>query len=221
MTTLQETLERAKQAAADAQAAPAALPVAQPAYAPPAGYQAPKMPSLRESVNSSGLVVDAYLSVDKEGMRVGKTMPLFDEVTVFIDFSQVQPTLNARGEIGGQVAYVRSSDGIRTDKGKDFRTELASLQQRSNPDKYIEYPGFEIPMTLIDDLLNKDKSVAFKAGTTVGFTPAERNSKVFQAFFRNTPADLETRGPVKVRLTHEKRQGAQAYGVALFELVAD
>lgn len=220
MSTLEETLAAAKAAAAANTSA--GLPAAQTAvdYTSPAAYTPGKMPSLRESVESSGLTVDTYFSVTPDGMRIGKTMDLFKSIVVNIDFSEIVPSQNVRGEAAGnKVLYARTTDGRVSTTGKPWAAELAYVRQHSAPEKYIEYSSYEIPFTLIDDVLDDKKNVLFKAGTTVGFTPAERNAKVFQAFFKKTPTDLEQRGPVPVKLTHDKRVGAQKYGVALFELV--
>lgn len=222
--TIAETIAAAKAAAAANTGA--GLPATMtPDYTPPA-TQAPHKMSLAELADSGGLQVDGYLSVGKEGMRVGKdlTVPLIEELLVTIDFDEVAPTFNARGEVGGSVRYVRSGNGVTSSSGKPYTQELEQLRKLSDPAKFIEYQSAEIPLVLLAPVKNKKGDVAYEQGATIGFTPAERNGKIFMKFIKDTMKkvpDLVERGPVKVKLTFEQRQGAQAYGVALFSLVLD
>lgn len=222
--TVAETIAAAKLAVAANTGA--GLPVAMtPDYTPPA-TQAPRKMSLAELANSAGLQVDGYLSVGKESMRVGKdlTVPPVDDLIVTIDFDEVMPTFNARGEVGGSVRYVRSGDGVTSSEGKPYAQALEQLRKLSDPSKFIEYQSAEIPLVLLADVKNKRGDVVYEEGAVIGFTPAERNGKIFMKFVKDTMKkipNLTSLGAVKVKLTFEQRQGAQAYGVALFSLVQD
>lgn len=223
MSTIAQSVADAARAAAEAAAntqAPAPTAMV-PANANPIANATPvRMPSLREAVNAGGAAVDTYLKVTPDGFKLDSDGPILSELTVEIDFAQVVPTLNVRGEApGGQVIYGRSNNGVTEVNGKPWGQVLADIQRRSSSDKYVEYASYEIPMVLIDEQKKKG-SETLKPGAIVGFTPSMMQAKEFAKFFQSTPPDLETRGRVAVKISHEKRKGqGPAYGVIVFELV--
>ena len=211
MSTMSDTLAAAKAAAQTAVVANAG---ATQDYAPPANYAPTKMPSLRESADTSGLTVDTYLGITADGIKVSGDGDLVKELVLSIDFAEVVPTMNIRGEIGGQVTYARTSDGVRTVEGKSWADELARITRQSDPSKLTEYKSVEIPFTLIT------KNGKFEAGTTVGYTPAPQAAREFLAFFKKTPEGIEDAGPQTIKLTHMKKVGSgNKYGIVSYTLM--
>jgi hypothetical protein len=166
-------------------------------------------PSVDSFVDGGGMDVDEYLKVKPEGFRIGDTMQgLLDELDVEIDLTEVVPIYSFRVEVGGQIKFLKSYDGVTTHDGKNFSAECDRLTRVGDKPSGV-YDSIEIPMELLTDVADtkKGSSVVIEAGTRVGYTPSITGVKPFRKFMKKLrQADPNSiHNTINVRVTHEKR----------------
>ena len=182
-------------------------------------------PSMSDVVNGGGLTVDEYLTNKAEGFRIGKEMKgLLDEVVVEIDMSDVAVIYSSRHELNGKTEFLKSYDGVRTDRGENFQAKIAHYDATGWKGSGI-YQTVEIPAELVEDVKDPKSSLVIHEGTMIGITPSLTGFKEFQKFVKKlnkTNPEL-VNDVVKVKVTHIKRTNSNnnEWGVCGFELVAD
>ena len=221
---LENIMDQAKQAADNFVAQP-------PAVTSPTAVQSVQNTSglprtLADAANNSGIIVDEYLVVKEEGLKIGKEMKgLVEELTVVIDMSDVTPIAQLRVNVGGNTSFYKSYNGstLSNNPGRTLQQEADRAAAISGA-KVDQYMSFEIPMELTEDVVDpKDKGRVFEEGTEVGYTPSVTGVREFERFMkklqRQDPALLEER--LKVKVAHKKRTNSNnnEWGVVTFEFI--
>lgn len=197
-----------------------------PAVAP-AQTTALSKPSLDNFLDAGGLDVDEFVRLNDSGFKFGDKMQgLFDEAIVTIDMSTVTPIHSFRYEVGGNTKFLKSYDGVTSADGMNFQQQVAQAAALPGAKTSGIYPTVEIPMVLTERMEDpkKGSTVAFDAGTRIGYTPSVTGFKAFQAFAKKLRAENPEllRSEITVRITHAVRTNSNnnRWGVLEFERVA-
>lgn len=172
-TSIEAALAQAKEAAANA----VPQTVEHDPTPAPAPIQRGAPLTIADGVQSSGMSVDYWLKTDKSGhMTLAGKKGFFQKARVLVDMSAVRTKKSVR--YGKPPRYVSTYDGYVSTNGKPWPEELA-LAMRADPDAY-EYICFDIPMTLLEDLVAIDgKTVLANAGEVIGKTTSPTERKPF------------------------------------------
>jgi hypothetical protein len=185
MASVQEAIQKAREAAADAvvidHEPSTAVAVAQAPAAPPMTFMAPSMETM--AVNSGiSKMVETWIKVSEFGINIGADrQPLFSELKVKILMAEndgffVKHTIKTRaGE------YYSCYDGTTCDKGGLF-SDAVSRVQRMEPDQKV-YASADIIFVLAEDVKLKDKTLP--AGTKLGHTTSMSNWQNWAEFYRD------------------------------------
>jgi hypothetical protein len=184
MASVQEAIQKAREAAADAvvidHEPSTELAVTAPS-APPMTFMAPSMETM--AVNSGiSKMVETWIKVSEFGINIGADRtPLFETVKVKILMTEndgffVKHTIKTRaGE------YYSCYDGTTCDKGGLFSDAVARVQ-RMEPDQKV-YASADIIFVLAEDVKLKDKTLP--AGTKLGHTTSMSNWQNWAEFYRD------------------------------------
>ncbi|WP_454287294.1 hypothetical protein [Rhizobium arsenicireducens] len=210
--TQQQTIA---EAIAQAQAAAAAMPAQvtnTPAVQQNTGTAvgaptAPGAPLGIDDMLSGGVQVDHWLKLSAYGIAIGdKTKPL-DDLDVYLNMNEIAYCFQIKYQLNGSAVYHRSYDRTSDAAGGSW---MATIQKAQSIDpKAFEYRSAEIPLIAAVDVMGKDgKTVAVKAGETLGLTLSTTGWKPFQTLIRDmTRAGLDVRdGTVKMKLGFEVKQ---------------
>lgn len=224
-TALDTVLNQAR-AAAESRALAPALDHSTTALAPQPAQSALARPGAN-FINSGGIDVDTYLKVDKAGFKLGDTFKGFvAEVDVTIDLSEVVYIYQCRAEhpATGKIVYLKSYDGITTNEGKNFLTEVQRLETSMVKSTGV-YETAEIPMTIVSSIKDPRSTAVAEEGTTLGLTPAPTGIKPFRRLLKQVASagGDPTMDVIRVRLKHDTKSNSnnQEYGVLVYELLAD
>lgn len=189
-----------------------------PAYGGGVGFNM----DLDSFLNRGGMEVESYIQVKDAGLRLNKDWSGYiDDFEATIDLTEVQQFMGIRKEVGKNVSYAKSYDGVSTTRGENFAQIIAEFQ-RDSQKPADPYPGFDIPMTLNADYEDpKNKANKLEAGTCVGLSTSITGFKPFATFMKKLVNAGHGNSTVKVKVTHSPRKNGagQEYGVCEFDLI--
>jgi hypothetical protein len=197
--------------------APATVPAAVSAGVP-AAMPAARPRSLADALASAGAAVDVWLGVNEYGLYIGNDKKnLFETIDVMIKLSEVKFGYGVRYSIGSQVNYGKSYDGVREVKSGRPWAEIVAEAQRIDPKCRGSYDLAEIPMTLVADLVKKDKTVAAEAGKRLGLTTSVTNFPVFMTWVAEALPSFGEHSEIPVVLSGTTKKGPTGdYGLVAF-----
>ena len=178
-------------------------------------------------LNPGGMECDTYIQVKDAGIKLNKDWDGFlDDFEAIIDLQDVQYFMGIRKEVGSNVSYAKSYDGVSTSRGENF-AQVVEEFKRTSQKPADTYRGADIPMTLVGDYKDpKDKGTTkprYTDGQVVGLTTSITGFKPWANFARKLKnAGLgATQIKIKIKVTHSPRRNAQgqAYGVCEFDVV--
>lgn len=179
--------------------------------------------TLAGAMANTGAVVDEYLVVTPDGMKVSKDMKgVLDELIVTIEMGDVSPVAQLRTNIGGAIKFHRGYNAVTTTEGKNFQAEHdKAIAAGGMADLYTTV---EIPCVLTEDIADpREKSRMYPAGTEVGLTPSITGYSEFVKFtkklMKSNPTLLEAN--IKVKMTHKVRTNTKGntWGVVCYEFL--
>ena len=206
-----EAIAAARQVAAQVQVPAAHTETAVAAVAPlPAG----KARTLDEVSETTGTGVDAWLSVDSTGYRLGNT-PL-TQIVGKINLAEVLVPYMIRFTAAGSVKFVRSYDGIRESQSGRPWADVCAQAQRADPNCKGQYNAAEIPVILDSDLIAD--GVTHKAGSRLGITTPVTGFKPFLSWYRETKQAFGADGvvPVVASVEVKTKAGVRPWGIPVF-----
>lgn len=212
---MSSALSRVMDQAADAAATAGQVPANVNTYSAPAVAAA--RPSLDAMADSSGITVDAYLTIKDTGFRIGDAKSkLFTEMEGTIDLSQVAPIVSIRATSNGATSFVKSYDGVMTSTGQNFAN--AVQQAQATADKVDgPYQTVEVPLRLTKAAGGLD------VGKVVGITPSITGAKFWTTFYKQLREAGLQRATVQVRVKHlyQNNTKGNEWGVPEFELLGE
>ena len=196
------------------QAAPPAQAVA--AYAPP--LPAGRARTMEDALNSAGASVDAWLSIEASGYRLGTK--IFESIKGKIPFSEVTFPYMCRASIGGATKFFRSYDGVREARSNRPWTDVLQQAQAMDPKCQGQYDAAEIPLILDADLVAGDKTIP--AGSRVGITTPVTGYRPFASWLKQQQAVYGTTGivPVIASVETKTKSGVKPWGVPQFTTIS-
>lgn len=221
MSNLDDILNKAKEQAANLPAPAAPLT---PALTPISGGGVPAAYNMSEDafLNPGGMEVESYVQVKDAGIKLSKDWQGYiDEFEAEIDLSDVQFFMGIRKEVGSQVTYAKSYDGVSTTRGEPF-AQIVEQFRRDSQKPADPYRGADIPMTLTEAYKDpKDAKKSFDAGTVVGLSTSITGFKPWANFHRRLKNAGFGNARIKVKVKHSPRRNAagQDYGVCEYELI--
>ena len=218
MPTLDEVLAQAKSGAANLTPATPGTAI----QSQPTGSSVSYNMNEDAFLNGGGMEVDSYIQVKDAGLRLSKDWAGFiDEFEATIDMRDVAFFMGIRREVGKNVDYARTYDGVTTSKGENFQQVVsefkATSQKPADP-----YRGADIPLVLTQGYADpKDPKKAMEADSVVGLTTSITGFKPWANFHKKAKAAGLGTSVLKVRVSHSPRKNAagQEYGVCEFELI--
>lgn len=219
MSNLDNILAQAQQQAS-ALTPLAAAPL--PAVSVPAANAVAYNMSADAFLNPGGMECDSYIQVKDAGFKLNKDWGGYiDEFEAILDMREVQFFMGIRKEVGSNVSYAKSYDGVTTSRGENF-AQVVEEFKRTSQKPADTYRGADIPLELAADYADpKNKAKVFTAGQTLGLTTSITGFKPFATFARKLQAAGLMSSRLKVKVTCSARQNAagQAYGVAEFDVI--
>ena len=185
-------------------------------------------PSADAAIDSAGMTVDEYLTMQQGGggFRIGKDMKgLLDEATFEVDLSDVAYIWSCRSEVNGLTKFIKSYDGVTSATGGNFQYEMQALKNVPGAKTTDAYQTAEIPATLLEDIADpkKDSTFVVHEGAVVGITPSMTGFKEWQKFLKKlrktNPDALDDTVTVKVKCVDKTNSKNNKWGVLEFELV--
>jgi hypothetical protein len=174
---------------------------------------APAALTLDDLADSSGMVVDAYLSVKDAGLRID-TNPYFQKAKGRINMKEVAVIMSVRANTGGNTTFIKSYDGLKTSQGENFQQATARLQA-NNTKVDGPYRTVEVPFLLGEDVPGAKK------GQRLGITPAITGVKFWNAFYQ----DVREKGfaldevEVEIECLPQRNKNNNEWGVVGFKLI--
>ena len=170
-----------------------------------------------------GLSVDSWLAVSEDGLKAGKEKKLVkdDFIDVTIDLNAVQLCMAIK--YGNPAIYKKTYDRVSDVAGGSW-AESVSRAQRADP-KAREYRSADVPMTLLNDVLDTKGVVLLEAGTTLGYSIPTTGWSEFEKFIKAaTLGGFGTAGngqtlPVKLGSVPRKNTAGNNWGVVSFTLL--
>lgn len=211
--------------AAQAAQSTAVATAAAPAPAP-APYQAPRSYSMDDMVNG-GMVCDAFLKVNEDGLKIGDKPDLIDNIVVNIDFATVMSGEAIKTD-GKNPQYFKTFDGVKATTGGTWQ-EAVNKVRIVSPDAK-PYMTSDIPMTLTAAAKSIKGAEVAPVGYKLGHSTSTTNRANWVDLFNkakaaglvkpdNTAASGYS-GSVSVKVTAERKNKAQnVWGVLKFELL--
>lgn len=140
--------------------------------------------SLGEMLASAGMQVKGFLKVSERGFQVGKdTTTYFDTLPVEFRISSIQPFYGVR--FGNPAKYLKSLDRLTESRTKRSWADTVAEAQRLDARCTGDYASADIPVTLMEDAIAKDKkTVLFSAGDSLGLTLSITNFAGFAGFMK-------------------------------------
>lgn len=205
-----------------AQAAQAAASAIVPATASSATQVATRGTDMSlDDILSNGMSVDVWLKVNASGMFWGNSpKPLFDDVIVDIDMTEVVPHMAFKYVVNGQPPiYKKSRDGVSVVGGGSWEDAKAQAKRLTGADPEV-YTSVDVPMILVEDFKDSKGVVIVEAGTAIGLTTSTTNFKPFKVFLKEVAKKNLKSGVVRVKLTHQSREGKGfSWGIINFNLI--
>jgi hypothetical protein len=201
---------------------PVAPAVAPPALVPQSGGNAVAYNMSQDAfLNPGGMEVETYLQVKDAGIKLNKDWNGFiDEFEAILDMRDVQFFMGIRKEVGSNVSYAKSYDGVTTSRGENF-AQIVEEFKRTSQKPADTYRGADIPLTLCAGYKDPKGKGEYEADTVVGLTTSITGFKPFASFARKLAAAGLDKTQVKVKVTHSPRKNAagQTYGVCEFDVL--
>lgn len=173
-------------------------------------------------LNPGGMEVSSYISIKDAGIKLSKDWNGYiDEFEALIDMREVQYFMGIRKEVGNNVSYAKTYDGVSTPRGENFAAVVAEFQRTSQKPADV-YRGADIPMEVLTDIADpKGKGPVIEAGTTVGLSTSITGFKPFAAFAKKVKLAGLGEKQLRIKVTHEPRKNAnnQAYGICQFDVI--
>lgn len=172
-------------------------------------------------LNPGGMECDSYVQVKEGGIKLDKDWTGFlDEFEAIVDLADVQYFYGIRKEVGNNVSYAKTYDGVTTPKGENFAQIVAEFKATSQKPADT-YRGADIPLELTQGYKDPKGKGEMEAGQIVGLTTSITGFKPWASFARKMAAAGLDKGQVKIKVTHSARKNAanQAYGVCEFDIV--
>ncbi len=216
MGKLDEVLAAAKAGAADAGSTGTALVVTG------GGSNLPAIVnnmSAEAFLNSGGMDVDGYISVNEFGIRLNKNWKGFlDDFEAIIDLSEVTYAFGIQKTVGKNVEYEKTYDTKTTARGGSWPDTVARFKAESQKPA-DPYRLAEIPLTLTQGYEDPKGGSPVEADTTLGITTSVTAFKPWQKFHKKLMKAGLGEAKVRVKVTHAPRTNAagQNYGVYEFE----
>jgi hypothetical protein len=213
---IQAAIAAAKQVAsavpmgtAVAQAAPTAV-----ASVLPAG----RARTLDDAINSAGTSVDAWVSIEASGLRIGTKT--FEGIRGKISLNEIAFPWMCRAAIGGATKFFRSYDGVREAQSGRPWADVVAQAQAMDANCRGQYDAAEIPLIIEDDLVLADKTL--KAGARLGITTPVTGFKPFMVWLKDTVARFGSTSTVDVVAAVEQKTkpGVRPWGVPVFTTVS-
>lgn len=222
LSNLDQILKAAQeQSAALVPMAPAGVPPL-PTLAPGGGTAVAYNMSADAFLNPGGMECDSYIQVKDAGFKLNKEWTGYiDEFEAILDMREVQFFMGIRKEVGSNVSYAKSYDGISTPRGENFAAVVQDFKNSSQKPADV-YRGADIPLELAADYADpKNKAKSYTAGQILGLTTSITGFKPFATFARKLNAGglMETRLRVKVTCSARQNAAGQGYGVAEFDVI--
>lgn len=173
-------------------------------------------------LNPGGMECDSYVQVKDTGIKLNKDwQATIDEFEAILDMRDVQFFMGIRKEVGSQVSYAKSYDGVTTQRGENF-AQVVEEFKRTSQKPADTYRGADIPLTLVSAIeAPKGKGTSFEADQVVGLTTSITGFKPFATFARKLQSAGLMNSRIKVKLTHAARRNAanQDYGVIEWDVI--
>lgn len=169
-----------------------------------------------DDLTGGSLDVDEFIKVKEFGLQIGSDASLFEEIIVDININEVQ--VNETIKYGkNPTIYLKTLDGVNCLQGGTWEV---ALQKASAAEPGVRpYRSADIPMTLVEDLVYKGKTVA-EAGTRLGHSTSTTNRANLQSFLAEVNRQGYSQEQVRVRLSAEVRKSkGNSWGVMKFELL--
>lgn len=223
MSNLDAILAAAKEQANNlpAVAAPAAAGSSAVALGPVGGTAVAYNMSQDAFLNPGGMECESYIQVKEGGIKLNKDWTGFiDEFEAILDLRDVQYFMGIRKEVGTQVSYAKSYDGVTTSRGENF-AQVVEEFKRTSQKPADTYRGADIPLTLTQSYKDPKGKGEYEADTVVGYTTSITGFKPFANFARKMVQAGLGQSQVRVLVKHSPRKNAanQAYGVLEFDVV--
>lgn len=172
-------------------------------------------------LNPGGMECESYIQVKDAGIKLSKDWQGYiDEFEAILDPRDVQFFMGIRKEVGSNVSYAKSYDGVSTARGENFAQIVADF--RATSQKPAEpYRGADIPLTLVSAIADpKGKGPSFEQDAVVGLTTSITGFKPFATFMRKLKDAGLANGPINIICRHSPRKNAagQEYGVITYDL---
>lgn len=223
MSNLDQILAAAKtQSASLVPLDPAAGSIPLPALASGGGSVVGYNMSADAFLNPGGMECDSYIQVKDAGFKLNKDWGGYIEgFDAILDMREVQFFMGIRKEVGSNVSYAKSYDGVTTARGENF-AQVVQEFKASSQKPADTYRGADIPLELAADYTDpKNKAKVYTAGQVLGLTTSITGFKPFASFARKLQSAGLMDKRLKIRVTCEARQNAagQDYGVATFDVI--
>lgn len=220
MATVQEAIQKAREAAADAVVIdhePSTEVAVVNNVAPPMNYSMPSMDTL--AVNSGiSKLVETWVKVSEFGINIGADRtPLFETVKMKIDMTESEGFFVKHTIKTSNGDYFSCYDGTTCDKGGMF-SDAVSRVQRMEPQQKV-YASADIIFILAEDLKMKDKTIP--AGTKLGHTTSMSNWQNWAEFYREVVKVGKLGQEIDLVLgfdTVTSKKNGKTWGVLTFKL---
>jgi len=208
-TAIDQALAAAETAAASTTQALAVQATAASAAVPT--VLAPGRRITTDDVIGSMMNVDSFIKFSDTGqIGVGEPVKYVDKLVVSLSLAEIGPAHGIR--YGNPAVYVRTRDGVTTDKGQSWDAALANAR-RVEP-TVQPYNSWDLPFTLLA------KAGDTEQGSRVGYTTVWSSFKAFHPVYISAKEQFGADAVVKLEITCKgvNRPGKK-YGEAQFALL--
>ena len=216
--TIQDAIAQAQAAAQNsAPAETGGVPATQ--SAPAAGLPATPAANVggMDSFQTTSMSVDHFLKVKDTGLAIDDTTNgMFEEMTVTIDTNEVASTQAVKFNIGNDVSYHKTYDGLTATDGRPWAQVLEEARRADESAR--PYPSADVPMTLKGDLELKKET--FEDGTTIGYSIPTTGGTLWAKFVKSVMSANLMGKVVEVKVGYQPRtKGKWSWGLVTFELI--
>lgn len=181
------------------------------------------------TMQPSSLRADAWLKFSYYGMTTNKdSKTLIDELLVEINMTENSGSgfyLCNMVKWGNPATYVYTYDGVTGSDGRPWVESVTKAYNATpqNSDKpNTPYPAVQLPMVLLEDIVDKKGNVIVEKGKVLGYTTAKTAWYNWQDFYNSVVSAGLLGQPVKVKVTNEATEfNTNKWGVPKFELITD
>lgn len=221
MASVQEAIQKAREAAADAvvidHEPTENLPMMANPASTPVSYAKPSMDQMAVSTGISK-AVESWIKVSEFGINIGQDrQPLFQTIKTKILMVEEEGFFAKQSIKTSNGDYYSTYDGSSCDKG-GFFSDAVSRVQRMEPQQKV-YPAADIIFVLNEDVKLKDKTLP--AGTKLGHTTSASNFQNWAEFYREVVKagrlGKEVTCTVGFDVVSSKKNG-KTWGVLTFKL---